>query len=380
VTSSTPSTTTTPPPAPATGGRLMQGSEAVTEAAIAAGCRFFAGYPMLPFTELLETMARRLPEVGGTCMNAESEIEGVNMVLGAAAAGARAGTGSCGQGIALMQEAIAEAALNEVPFVVFNMARGQQDYFQCTRGGGWGDYRTITLAPKDVVEAVEHTQLLFHLADLYRSPVVMYGDYLVAHTYMSVDVTRREYGPLPAKDWALDGSLGGTGRSRQIWTWRMGKATDPGVGPDRHWRAVGEKFADIARTEARHETFRADDAEVLVVSFGSSGPFVDHVVEELRADGLRVGSFRPVTLWPFPEDALAELVASGPCQQVLVFEVNAGQMIEDVRLSVGRGTQVVPIGGVSVDDSGMRQGSLLTVEAIRQRVLDAAATRGVTTT
>jgi 2-oxoglutarate/2-oxoacid ferredoxin oxidoreductase subunit alpha len=356
----------------ATAGRLMQGSEAVTEAAIAAGCRFFAGYPMLPFTELLETMARRLPEVDGTCMNAESEIEGVNMVLGAAAAGARAGTGSCGQGIALMQEAIAEAALNEVPFVVFNMARGQQDYFQCTRGGGWGDYRTITLAPKDVVEAVEHTQLLFHLADLYRSPVVMYGDYLVAHTYMSVDVTRRDYGPLPPKDWALDGSLGGTGRSRQIWTWRMGKATAPGVGPDRHWQAVGEKFADIARTEARHEMLHADDAEVLVVSFGSSGPFVDHVVEELRADGLRVGAFRPVTLWPFPEDALAELVTSGPCRQVLVFEVNAGQMIDDVRLAVGRGMPVRAIGGVSVDDSGMRQGSLLTVETIRQRVLEAA--------
>jgi len=350
---------------------LMQGSEAVAEAAVAAGCRFFAGYPMLPFTELLENMARRLPEVGGTCMNAESEIEGVNMVLGAAAAGARAGTGSCGQGIALMQEAIAEAALNEVPFVVFNMARGQQDYYQCTRGGGWGDYRTITLAPKDVVEAVEHTQLLFHLADQYRSPVVMYGDYLVAHTFMSVDVAPRDYGPLPAKDWALDGSMGGTGKSRQIWTWRMGKADNPGVGPDRHWRAVGEKFADAARTEMRHESHRAEDAEVLVVSFGSTAPFVDHVVDELREDGLRVGSFRPITLWPFPEDALADLVELSGCRQVLVYEINAGQMIDDVRLSVGRGTPVRAIGGVSVDDSGMRQGDLLTVEAIRARVLAA---------
>jgi 2-oxoglutarate ferredoxin oxidoreductase subunit alpha len=348
---------------------LMQGSEAITEAAVAAGCRFFAGYPMLPFTELLEHMSRRLPEVGGTCMNAESEIEGVNMVLGAAAAGARAGTGSCGQGIALMQEAIAEAALNEVPFVVFNMARGQQDYFQCTRGGGWGDYRTITLAPKDVVEAVEHTQLLFHLADAYRSPVVMYGDYLVAHTYMSVDVGERDYGPLPPKDWALDGTLGGTGKSRQIWTWRMGKATDPGVGPDRHWRAVGEKFADAARTEARWESLHAEDAETLVVSFGSTAPFVDHVVDELRDDGHRVGSFRPVTLWPFPEDALA--AAAEGAKQVLVYEINAGQMIDDVRLSVGRQMPVRGIGGVSVDDSGMRQGDLLTVEAIRERVLHA---------
>ena len=161
--------------------RLMQGSEAVAEAAIAAGCRFFSGYPMTPFTELLENMARRLPEVGGVCMNAASEIEAVNMTLGAAATGARAATGSCGQGLALMQEGVAELALNELPAVIFNMARGQQDYFQATRGGGWGDYRTITLAPKDVVEAVEHTQLLFHLADLYRTPVLFYGDYVIAH-------------------------------------------------------------------------------------------------------------------------------------------------------------------------------------------------------
>ena len=185
--------------------RLLQGSDALTEAAVGAGCRFFSGYPMLPFTGLLESMARRMPEVGGVCMNAASEIEAVNMTIGAAAAGARAGTGSCGQGIALMQEAVAEAALNEVPFVLFNMARGQQDYFQCTRGGGWGDYRTITLAPKDVVEAVEHTQLLFHLADRYRAPVILLGDYLIADTNMSVDVEARDFGPLPPKDWALDG-------------------------------------------------------------------------------------------------------------------------------------------------------------------------------
>src|SRR5450631_1102189 len=154
---------------------LLQGSDAVAEAAISAGCRFFAGYPMMPFTELLECMSRRLPAVDGVCMNAESEIAGVNMTLGAAAAGARAATGSCGQGIALMQETIAEAAMNEVPLVIFNMARGQQDYFQATRGGGWGDYRTISYAPKDVVEAVQHTQLLFHLADKYRVPVYFYG-------------------------------------------------------------------------------------------------------------------------------------------------------------------------------------------------------------
>src|ERR1700758_2096391 len=255
------------------GAQLLQGSDAVARAAIEAGCRFFAGYPMLPFTDLLEAMARLLPAVGGVCMNAETEIEAVNMALGAGAAGARAATGSCGQGIALMQEAIAEAALNEVPFVVFNMARGQQDYFQATRGGGWGDYRTICLAPKDVVEAVEHAQLLFHLADQYRAPVLMYGDYLISHTYMSVDVAPVDFGPLPPKDWALDGTRGGTGHSRQIWTWAMGKANDPGPGPDLHWQRIAEKFEEVARTEQRWEAVDCDEPNTVVVSFGNGGPF-----------------------------------------------------------------------------------------------------------
>ncbi len=347
--------------------KLLQGSDAVAQAAIAAGCGFFAGYPMLPFTDLLESMARRMPGSGGVCMNAESEIEAVNMTLGAGAAGARAATGSCGQGIALMQEAIAEAALNEVPFVVFNMARGQQDYFQCTRGGGWGDYRTICLAPKDVVEAVDHTQLLFHLADQYRSPVVMYGDYLISHTYMSVDVAPIEFGALPPKDWALDGTKGGTGQSRQIWTWAMGKANEPGPGPDLHWQRIAEKFEEIARVEQRWESVRCEEADTVIVSFGTSAPFVEQVVGELREDGHRIGAFRPISLWPFPESALAEACANA--SRVLVFEINAGQMIDDVRLAVGGRVRVEPIGRVSIDFSGMRQGEILSVPWIRQRVL-----------
>ena len=346
--------------------RLLQGSDAVAEAAVTAGCRFFTGYPMLPFTGLLESMARKMPEVGGVCMNAASEIEAVNMTIGAAAAGARAGTGSCGQGIALMQEAVAEAALNEVPFVLFNMARGQQDYFQSTRGGGWGDYRTITLAPKDVVEAVEHTQLLFHLADTYRAPVILLGDYLIADTNMSVDVAPREYGALPPKDWALDGSTGGTGRSKQIWSWDIGKANNPGRGPDGQWKHIAQKFAAAAEAEQRHESFMAEDAEFLVVSWGTSGPFVDYVVEEMRAEGVRIGSFRPISLWPFPEAALAEAAAGA--RRVLVYEVNAGQMLDDVRLSVPDRSKIRFIGGVSIDYSGMRQGELLEVSAIRAAI------------
>jgi 2-oxoglutarate ferredoxin oxidoreductase subunit alpha len=347
----------------------MQGADAVAEAALKSGCTFFSGYPMLPFTPLLESFAKQMPAVGGVCMNASSEIEAVNMALGAGAAGARAGTGSCGQGIALMQEAIAEAAMNEVPFVVFNMARGQQDYFQCTRGGGWGDYRTITLAPKDVSEAVAHTHLLFHLADKYRAPVILYGDYLIADTFMGVDTTPPPFDPLPPKDWALDPRRGGTGTSRVIWSWDMGKVGNRGRQPDGQWRQVANKFADLAPIEARHESYRTDDAEHVVVSFGTSSPFVDYVVDELRDEGVAIGAFRPVTLWPFPEQALAD--ATKDASRILVYEVNAGQMIDDVRLSVGEGPQgsrVVPIGGVSVDYSGMRQGELLSVSAIRTAI------------
>ncbi|MGH9208986.1 MAG: thiamine pyrophosphate-binding protein, partial [Acidimicrobiales bacterium] len=161
----------------------MEGSEAMAEACMGAGCRFFAGYPMTPFTELLEHMARLLPESGGVCVNAESELEAVGMAWGAAATGARAATGSTGQGLSLMQESLAEATLAELPLVVFNMARGQGDYFQSTRGGGHGDYRHIVLAPIDISEAVEMTQLAFHLADKWRNPVLVFGDYLLAHTY-----------------------------------------------------------------------------------------------------------------------------------------------------------------------------------------------------
>jgi 2-oxoglutarate ferredoxin oxidoreductase subunit alpha len=347
---------------------LLQGSDAIAEAAVAAGCRFVSGYPMLPFTGLLESFSRRLPEVGGVCMNAASEIEGANMALGAAAAGARAATGSTGQGVALMQETVAEAALSQIPLVIFTMARGQQDYFQCTRGGGWGDYRTVTLAPKDSAEAAEHTQLLFHLADKYRAPVILLGDYLIADTTMSVSVTPQDFGPLPPKDWALDPSRGGSRDTRVLWTFDIGKANHPGLKPDAHWRQVAAKFDEINRSEARYEEYLTDDAEYVVVCWGTSGPFVDYIVDELRADGIRVGSFRPITLWPFPEDALQASTAN--CRKVLVFELNAGQMIDDVRISVTDRSKITFIGGVSVDYSGMRQGPLLDVIAIRERILE----------
>jgi 2-oxoglutarate ferredoxin oxidoreductase subunit alpha len=183
---------------------------------------------------------------------------------------------------------------------------------------------------------------------------------------MSVDVERRDYGPLPAKDWALDGSRGGTGSSRQIWTWAMGKANDPGPGPDLHWQRIAEKFEEVAAAEQRWEAIDCEDADTVVVSFGTAAAFVEQVVAELRDDGRRVGAFRPISLWPFPEAALADACRSA--RQVLVFEVNAGQMIDDVRLSIGQRIPVRPLGRVSIDFSGMRQGEILTVPWIRDRV------------
>ena len=349
--------------------RLIDGSEAVAEAALSAGLRFYSGYPMSPATDLLEQLAKKLPERGGVCINADTEIEGVNMAIGASMTGFRAATGSCGQGLSLMQEAIAEVALNETPLVIFNMARSQQDYFQATRGGGWGDYRTIALAPKDVPEAVELTQLAFHLSDKYRVPAIVYGDNILARTLTAVDTSPIAFEPLPPRDWALDGTTGGTGRSKQIWTWGVGKHNTPGPGPQLHWRNIADKFARIAETEQRWEAGFHEDAETMVVAFGTAGKFVEYVVEDMRQEGWQVGFFRPITLWPFPEDALER--GCKTARQVLVFELNAGQMIDDVRISLGKRVPIRSIGGISSDDAGINIGDRMDASYLRARIIEA---------
>ncbi len=345
----------------------MEGSEAMAEASIAAGCRFFAGYPMTPFTELHEHFARRLPEAGGVCINAESELEAVGMAWGALATGARAATGSTGQGLSLMQESFSEITLAELPLVIFNMARGQQDYFQSTRGGGHGDYRHIVLAPMDIGEAVEHTQLAFHLADKWRTPVLVYGDYLLAHVQEAVDVTPIEYPSTPPKDWAVDGSLTGTGRSRIVSPLGFDKHGRPSAGIENHLRAIVAKQERIKAAEVRVESGFLDDAETVVVAFGPPAKFVRYAVAALRAEGERIGYVRPITLWPFPSAAVA--AAAEGTERVGVFEICAGQMIDDVRLAVLGRVPVTFIGGISTDGSGFGVGPLLDVDCIRARVL-----------
>jgi 2-oxoglutarate ferredoxin oxidoreductase subunit alpha len=348
----------------------------MARAAIGAGCRFFAGYPMTPFTELLEHFAKRLPAAGGVCVNAESELEAVGMAWGALATGARAATGSTGQGLSLMQESFSEITLAELPLVIFNMARGQGDYFQSTRGGGHGDYRHIVLAPMDLAEAVELVQLAFHLADAWRNPVLIHGDYLLAHLAESVDVQPLDFGAPPVKAWAVDGRRGGTGQSALVSPLGLGKhRRDPGgdgpggtdgPGIEAHLQTIAAKLARIAATEARWETVYCDDADIVVVAFGVPAKFVRYVVDELRAEGQRVGLVRPITLWPFPTDAVAAACAGA--RTVAVFEINAGQMVDDVRLAVLGRVPVVSIGGISTDHSGFGVGSLLDVDLIRARV------------
>ncbi len=344
---------------------FMEGSEAMAEAAMIAGCRFFAGYPMTPFTELLEAFCRKLPKRGGSAINAESEIEAIGMAWGALATGARAATGSTGQGLALMQESLSELTRSELPLVYFNMARGQFDYRQATRGGGHGDYRHIVLAPIDVQEAVSLTQLAFHLADRWRNPVQIYGDYFLAHTREAIEIEKLEFPALPEKDWAVDGSLGGTGESRNINPIGMTKGRK-GIDPESFWRRLQEKHATIERTEARFEAESCEDADLVVVAFGSMARFARFAIRQLRQEGIRVGYFRPITLWPFPTRELAR-VARGTTR-VAVLEQNAGQMIDDVRLSILGEAPVIPIGGISSDEAGFGLGDIYNVEGIRERI------------
>jgi 2-oxoglutarate ferredoxin oxidoreductase subunit alpha len=345
---------------------LMEGSEALVRASIAAGCRFFAGYPMTPFTEVLEHFARLLPDAGGACINAESELEAVGMAWGALAAGSRAATGSTGQGLSLMQESFSEITLAELPLVIFNMARGQQDYYQATRGGGHGDYRHIVLAPQDVREGVELVQLAFYLADKWRNPVLLYGDYLLAHTQEALAIETLQFPDLPPKTWAVDGSLSGTGRSRAVTPLGVSKIGQTAFGQEGKAQYIATKIPHM-ESEVRVESGFLDDAETVVVAFGSPAKFVKYAIKQLRADGHRIGYVRPITLWPFPCEAVGDAAAGA--RRVGSFELCAGQMVDDVRIGVAGRAPVSFIGGVSTDHSGFGVGRLLDVDAIRARIL-----------
>ena len=342
--------------------QLMEGSHAIAEAAIQAGCRFYAGYPITPSTEILEYMSHRLPQVGGVCMNAESEIEAINMVWGAAGCGVRAMIASTGQGISLMQESLAELANAEIPCVVVNMMRGQGDYFQATRGGGHGDYRHVVLAPHTVQEAVDLVMLAFNIADRWRNPFDVLGDFVLAHTSEAVAFQPLDERDLPPKTWAATGK--GSRRAHNVTP--LGSPEKLNLNPGAHHARIAAKLPRIAAAETRCETGLLDDAEVAVVAFGSPARFAKYAVRACRERGMKVGWIRPISLWPFPADTVA--AAAERVRTIAVFEQNAGQMIDDVRLAVEGRARIVPIGGISHDHSGFGVGPALEPASIVGRI------------
>ncbi len=341
---------------------LMKGNEAIGEAAIIAGCRLYCGYPITPQNELPAYMSLRLPKVGGTFLQAESELAAINMVFGASSAGARAMTSSSSPGISLKMEGISYLSGAELPAVVVNMMRGgpglgniagaQGDYFQAVKGGGHGDYRCIVLAPSTVQELADLTVAAFDLADRYRMVVIILGDGFIGQ--MSEPITL----PEPSKEifdksgWALTGAKG---RDPHI---VMSLRLNPEDALEKLNLKLQAKYARIEKDEVLAEEFQTEGAEFLIAGFGLSARIARSAVHALRRDGIKAGLFRPITLWPFPSRRLAEAAAGA--RKVLVVEMNAGQMVEDVRLALG--------GSVPVDFLGTLGGITPQVDAIVERV------------
>jgi len=319
---------------------LMKGNEALSEAAIRAGCVHFFGYPITPQTEVPEYLVKRLPEVGGVFVQAESEIASIHMVYGAAGMGIKCLTSSSSPGISLMAEGISYIAACELPCVIINIMRAgpglggilpaQSDYFQATKGHGHGDYQLIVLAPSSVQEAVDHMLLAFELAERWRNPVMICADGMIGQMMEPVEFPVAGRGePMAENDWSLGGN---EGRERRI-------VNSLHLSPEDlndHNIALKAKYDKIAEEEVRHEVYGAgNDAEVLVVAFGTVARIVKSVVDDLADEGLKVKLFRPVTLRPFPYDALRGAAeALPPSGRVLTVEMSMGQMVEDVQLAV----------------------------------------------
>lgn len=317
---------------------LWKGNEAIAEAAVRAGCKYFFGYPITPQNEISEYMASRLPEVGGCFLQAESEVASINMVYGASGAGARVMTSSSSPGISLMQEGISYIAAAELPCVVVNIVRGgpglggiqpaQSDYFQACKGGGHGDYKLVVLAPNSVQEAVDLVQEAFDIADLYRTPVLVLGDGMIGQMMEPVEfypIPKRE---LPEKNWAADGTRGK--RPPNIINSLYLKAEECEIENLRRY----EKYAAIQKSEVKCETYNLENAEVVCVAYGMTSRVVSNAIDTLGKAGINAGLIRPVSLWPFPSGIIAEVAALPGVKAFLTVEMSMGQMVEDVRLAV----------------------------------------------
>lgn len=333
----------------------MAGNIAIAEGAILAGCQAYFGYPITPQTEILEHLSTRMAEMGRVFLQTESELAAINMVYGAAAAGCRAMTSTSSPGFSLKQEGISYMAGAELPAVIVNVMRGgpglgniggaQGDYFQSTRGGGHGDYRVINLAPASAQEMMDFTMLAFELADKYRNPVVLLADGFLGQVMEPV-IQRRPVAELPPKPWAITGARGRP--KNVINSFEM----EPINFPPRVKRLL-EKFETISHHEVRYEGINLDDASLVIVAYGSVSRSVVTALKMARREGISVGLFRPITLYPFPYQPLSELTRR--VDDFLVAELSFGQLIEDVRLAVGSDRPVSLVnryGGVplSADD------------------------------
>lgn len=321
---------------------LMKGNEALAEAAIRAGCRHFFGYPITPQTEINAYMAKRMPKVGGTYLQAESEIAAINMVLGAAAAGVRAMTSSSSPGISLKTEGISYIAGSDLPCVIVNIQRGgpglggiqpsQADYFQATRAPGHGDLHLLVFAPSTVQEMADLMFQAFDLAEQYRVPAMILGDGLLGQMMEPVAFPERTGHPLP-KPWAVTGT-GGKRPPNVI--------NSLYLQPEELEAKVLERFERYRTLEEHHtqaEEYRTEDADILLVAYGASARISRSAVNDARANGIRAGLLRPITLWPYPQKQL--LAAAQNAKAVLVVEMSMGQMVEDVRLAING---AVPVG------------------------------------
>ena len=314
--------------------QLCKGNVAVVKGAVLAGCRAYYGYPITPASEIAEAASEYLPQVGGTFLQAESEVAAINMVYGASSAGQRVMTASSGPGLSLMQEGISYLAGSELPCVIVDVVRGgpglgniapeQSDYFAVVKGGGHGNYKNFVVAPASVQEMAVLTILAFELADRYRNPAIVLTDGFIGQMMEPLEL-QPGTSELPEKPWAVRGTA--ETRKNVISSIYL----EPDV-LEAHVRKLDAKYRKAAEVEPRYELYRAEEPEVLLVGYGIASRVLRTVVDMTRKEGLRAGLFRPITLWPFPTEALRK--AARRTQMVLVVEMSTGQMVEDVRLAL----------------------------------------------
>ena len=315
---------------------LMKGNEAVGAAAIKAGCKYFFGYPITPSSEIPEYMSKALPEAGGIFLQAESEVAAINMVYGAGGAGARVMTASSSPGLSLKQEGITYIAGAEIPCVIVNMMRGgpglgsiqpgQADYFQSTRGGGNGDYRTLCYAPASIQEIVDLTILGFDKADYYRNPVLIVADGMIGQMMEAVEFKDPAPIDLPEKDWATTGT--GGKRQPNVVNSLFLQAEELQA----HNIRLEKKYKAIEENEVMYEAYGLEDAEVVLVAYGTTSRIVKTAMKQAEAKGIKVGIIRPITLWPFPNDVFKTI--GNKAKGILTVEMSAGQMIDDVKIAI----------------------------------------------